>query len=217
VTVEALTLAGDRSAYRSRLERGAKRLIDVVAALALVVALAPVLLVLGALVRATSRGPALYRQVRVGQDGREITVLKFRSMRVDAEQQLARLRAFNEATGPLFKIRHDPRVTSVGRWMRRFSLDELPQLINVLGGSMSLVGPRPALPHEAARFDAEARRRHAVKPGLTGLWQISGRSDLEWADAVRLDLHYVEHWSIGLDLVILVRTIPAVLSGRGAY
>ncbi|MDP5185277.1 sugar transferase [Blastococcus sp. BMG 814] len=187
-----------------------------VAALALLV-LSPLLLVVAVAVRCTSAGPVLYRQERVGLGGRTFTMLKFRSMVVDADRQLDRLRAENISDGPLFKIRTDPRVTPVGRLLRRLSLDELPQLLNVLGGGMSLVGPRPPLPAEVARYDSSVSRRLLVKPGLTGLWQISGRSDLSWEESVRLDLRYVENWSLALDAVILWKTGRAVLSRSGAY
>lgn len=194
-----------------------KRALDVVVSLSALCVLSPLLVVLSLMVWSTSKGPVLYRQVRVGELGRPITMRKFRSMRVDAERHLQELASQNEAGGPLFKLRADPRVTWVGRWLRRFSLDELPQLLNVLEGSMSLVGPRPALPHEVAQFSPHERQRLLVKPGLTGLAQVSGRSDLAWEESVRLDLHYVEHCSAALDLRILIRTVPAVLSARGAY
>jgi exopolysaccharide biosynthesis polyprenyl glycosylphosphotransferase len=186
------------------------------AALALVV-LAPLLLALAAAVRLDSPGPVLYRQTRVGVNGRPFTMLKFRSMVVDADRQVETLQAENISDGLLFKMRTDPRVTRVGRVLRRLSLDELPQLLNVLGGSMSLVGPRPPLPGEVARYDTSVSRRLLVRPGLTGLWQISGRSDLSWEEAVRLDLRYVENWSLALDALILARTVRAVLSRSGAY
>jgi len=144
-------------------------------------------------------------------------MLKFRSMVVDADRRLDALRAANISDGLLFKLRTDPRVTPLGRWLRRLSLDELPQLFNVLGGSMSLVGPRPPLPNEVARYDTSVSRRLLVKPGLTGLWQISGRSDLPWEESVRLDLRYVENWSLALDLLILWKTGRAVFSSAGAY
>ena len=179
---------------------------------------APVLLGLAVLVAATSRGGALFRQTRVGVDGRTFTMLKFRSMYLDAEQRLAELRERNDAAdGLLFKMRDDPRVTPVGRWLRRFSLDELPQLLNVVRGDMSLVGPRPPLPSEVERYGADVRRRLLVRPGLTGLWQISGRSELSWEESVRLDLHYVENWSFALDIMIIWKTVFAVLQRRGAY
>jgi exopolysaccharide biosynthesis polyprenyl glycosylphosphotransferase len=179
--------------------------------------LAPVLLGIAAAVALTSSGPVLYRQERVGLNGRSFTMLKFRSMVVGADRQLDVLRDANESDGLLFKMREDPRVTPVGRWLRRLSLDELPQLLNVLGGSMSLVGPRPPLPVEVARYDSSVSRRLLVKPGLTGLWQVSGRSDLPWEEAVRLDLRYVENWSLATDLLIMAKTARAVLGRSGAY
>ncbi len=194
-----------------------KDLFDRVGALALLIAFGPLLLGVALCVRATSRGPVLFRQVRVGRDGRLFRIFKFRSMYVDAEARLAELRHLNEHDGVLFKMRDDPRVTRVGRWLRRFSLDELPQLLNVLLGQMSLVGPRPPLPSEVAVYADDVRRRLAVKPGMTGLWQVSGRSDLPWEEAVRLDLRYVENWSLSLDLVILLRTMTAVVRSSGAY
>jgi exopolysaccharide biosynthesis polyprenyl glycosylphosphotransferase len=194
-----------------------KELVDRVGALLLLILFGPVLLSVALCVGLGSRGPVLFRQVRVGRDGRLFRIFKFRSMYVDAEARLAELRHLNEHDGVLFKIRDDPRVTPVGRWLRRFSLDELPQLLNVLSGRMSLVGPRPPLPTEAAAYADDVRRRLAVKPGMTGLWQVSGRSDLSWEEAVRLDLRYVENWSLSLDLVILLRTVTAVARSSGAY
>jgi exopolysaccharide biosynthesis polyprenyl glycosylphosphotransferase len=208
--VAPATLTGPRRALKDVAER--------TLALIGVVALLPVLLGLAVLVRRDSPGPALFRQQRVGKDGRPFDMLKFRSMTVTAESDRTGLVASNEVDGGvLFKIQQDPRVTSVGRWMRRYSLDELPQLWNVVRGEMSLVGPRPALPGEVARYDLDPRRRLVVKPGLTGLWQVSGRSDLSWEQSVRLDLRYVDNWSLRLDLQILVRTVRAVLGHRGAY
>jgi exopolysaccharide biosynthesis polyprenyl glycosylphosphotransferase len=183
----------------------------------LLLLLAPAFLTLGILVRTDSRGPAFFRQARVGRDGRKFTCWKFRSMFVDAEACLAELAAQNEHDGVLFKIREDPRVTKVGRMLRKYSLDELPQLFNVLNGSMSLVGPRPPLPSEVAAYGLDARRRLKVKPGMTGLWQVSGRADLTWEESVRLDLYYVENWSHSLDWHILARTVSAVVAGKGAY
>ncbi|SDT76303.1 sugar transferase [Actinoplanes derwentensis] len=194
-----------------------KELVDRVGALLLLILFGPVLLTVALCVGLTSRGPVLFRQTRVGRDGRLFRIFKFRSMYIDAEARLAELRHLNEHDGVLFKIRDDPRVTPVGRWLRRFSLDELPQLLNVLSGRMSLVGPRPPLPTEAAAYVDDVRRRLAVKPGMTGLWQVSGRSDLSWEEAVRLDLRYVENWSLSLDLVILLRTVTAVVRSSGAY
>jgi exopolysaccharide biosynthesis polyprenyl glycosylphosphotransferase len=179
--------------------------------------LAPVLLTVALAVRLSSPGPVFYRQERIGLGGRPFTLLKFRSMVVDADARRAEFTADNISDGLLFKIRNDPRVTPVGRWLRRYSLDELPQLLNVLQGSMSLVGPRPPLPGEVAHYDSSVSRRLLVKPGLTGLWQISGRSDLPWEEAVRLDLRYVENWSLALDALILWKTGRAVLTSSGAY
>ncbi|GAA4903668.1 exopolysaccharide biosynthesis polyprenyl glycosylphosphotransferase [Actinomycetospora succinea] len=191
-----------------------KAVIDrVVAALAVTV-LAPVFLLLAVLVRRDG-GPVFYRQVRIGRDGRPFAMVKFRSMVVGADR--VRPDGEHDGAGPLFKLRADPRVTPIGTVLRRWSLDELPQLFNVLGGSMSLVGPRPPLPEEVGTYAEDARRRLLVRPGLTGLWQVSGRSDLSWEDTVRLDLRYVENWSPALDLLILARTVSAVVSARGAY
>lgn len=200
---------------------GARRVLkfsfDVVVASLLVVLLAPLLLGIAAVVRATSAGPAIFSQERVGRAGRLFRVYKFRTMHVDAEHRLADLRHLNEHDGVLFKLRDDPRITSTGRWLRRYSLDELPQLFNVLRGQMSLVGPRPPLESEVARYEGHAHRRLLVKPGITGLWQVSGRSDLSWEDTVRLDLQYVENWSLGLDVALLARTAVALVTRRGAY
>ncbi|WP_127360612.1 sugar transferase [Actinacidiphila soli] len=193
-----------------------KRVVDVMGAAVLIVLLAPVLLAAIVAIRLDSRGPVLFRQRRTGRHGREFFVLKLRTMRVGSERQRQALSASNETDGHLFKIREDPRITSTGRWLRRFSLDELPQLFNVLMGHMSLVGPRP-LPLEDSAFTGEARHRLLVRPGLTGLWQISGRSDLSWDESLRLDLTYVDTWSLRLDLLILARTPAAVLRGDGAY
>jgi lipopolysaccharide/colanic/teichoic acid biosynthesis glycosyltransferase len=185
----------------------------VVASTALVFAALPIA-VLGGLVRLTSPGPAFFRQTRVGRDGREFQIWKLRTMFVGADTAPV---DGNDADGILFKLRRDPRVTPLGHFLRRWSLDELPQLWNVVRGSMSLVGPRPPLPREVAQYGDDVRRRLLVTPGLTGLWQVSGRSDLAWDEAVRLDLQYVENWSLSLDLVVLLRTMTAVLRRRGAY
>jgi exopolysaccharide biosynthesis polyprenyl glycosylphosphotransferase len=192
-----------------------KNVFDRLVALGLLVALAPLLAGLAIAVRASSPGPALFRQTRVGRDGKLFRIVKFRTMRRDAEQLKVDL--VSDEEGVLFKVRHDPRVTRLGAWMRRHSLDELPQLINVLFGHMSLVGPRPPLPEEVARYGDDVRRRLLVRPGLTGLWQVSGRSDLSWEESVRLDLRYVENWSLMLDLQILWKTGSAVARGQGAY
>jgi exopolysaccharide biosynthesis polyprenyl glycosylphosphotransferase len=198
-----------------RLLKGA---FDRVAATAALLLLSPLLLAITIGVRLSSPGPAIFKQTRTGRQGREFTLLKFRSMYSDAEVRRAELVVRNErAEGLLFKIRNDPRVTPFGRWLRKLSLDELPQLINVVTGSMSLVGPRPPLPEEVALYEDDVRRRLLVKPGLTGLWQVSGRSDLTWDESVRLDLRYVENWSFALDLMILWKTGSAIGRGRGAY
>jgi exopolysaccharide biosynthesis polyprenyl glycosylphosphotransferase len=180
--------------------------------------LLPVFLGVYAAVRLSSRGPGFFLQERIGRDGRSFRIVKFRSMYTDAERRLDDLRAQNDyADGPLFKMRDDPRVTPVGRVLRRYSLDELPQLLNVLVGHMSLVGPRPPLPAEVAQYGDDVRRRLLVKPGITGLWQVSGRNDLSWEESVQLDLRYVENWSPALDLMILWKTAFAVVRGAGAY
>ena len=169
------------------------------------------------IIRLDDRGPVFFRQTRIGLDGQPFRLYKFRTMVVDAEQRKAELEALNEGSGVLFKMRRDPRVTKAGFWLRRWSLDELPQLLNVLLGDMSLVGPRPALPKEVARYGDHMRRRLVVKPGITGLWQVSGRSGLAWEEAFRLDLRYVDNWSLALDLQILWKTWSAVFGGSGAY
>jgi exopolysaccharide biosynthesis polyprenyl glycosylphosphotransferase len=197
--------------------RFAKELFDKVVALIALVLLAVPMLVIALVIRATSSGPAFFRQTRVGRGGREFRIFKFRTMVQDAERRKIELAEENEFDGVLFKLRNDPRVTSVGRFLRRYSLDELPQLINVLRGEMSLIGPRPPLPDEVGKYGTDVRRRLVVKPGMTGLWQVSGRSDLSWEESVRLDLRYVENWSLILDLQILWKTWTAVVGGNGAY
>lgn len=208
VVVPQLTLSGGWAT--------AKRLIDVIGAVVGLTLLAPLALLLAVLIMLDSPGPALFGQERIGKDGRTFRMLKFRTMVRDAPRLLVDLRAQNEADGPLFKISRDPRVTRVGRALRRASLDELPQLWNVLRGEMSLVGPRPALPDEVAGWTPELHLRLRVKPGLTGMWQVNGRSSVSFDEYARLDLHYVNNWSMGTDLAILAKTLPAVLSGRGA-
>ncbi|WP_332602802.1 sugar transferase [Arthrobacter sp. S2(2024)] len=198
-------------------QRVAKRLFDIVVSAGLVVVFSPLLAVLALLVKFDSPGPILFKQERVGFEGTPFKMLKFRSMVVDAEARLAELAHRNDGNGILFKVKNDPRITRTGRFLRRYSLDELPQLFNVVSGSMSLVGPRPPLPLEVEAYEQDARRRLLVKPGVTGLWQVSGRSDLSWQDSVRLDLYYVENWSLAGDLIILLRTARAVLGGDGAY
>jgi exopolysaccharide biosynthesis polyprenyl glycosylphosphotransferase len=194
-----------------------KDLFDRCVAAAALLLLFPLLTLLGLTIWLSDRGPALFTQVRVGKDGRAFRIYKFRTMVVDAEQRKAELLATNETDGILFKLRNDPRVTSVGAHLRRWSIDELPQLINVFLGDMSLVGPRPALPDEAEKYAEHVHRRLVVKPGITGLWQVSGRSNLSWDESVRLDLRYVENWSFALDLQILWKTASVLVRRSGAY
>lgn len=194
-----------------------KATFDKVLALAVIALGAPLFTGLALAIKLDDGGPVLFKQTRVGKGGRTFSVYKFRTMVCDAEERKADMADQNELQGPLFKIRRDPRLTELGHWLRRWSLDELPQLLNVLTGEMSLVGPRPALPQEVAMYGDHVRRRLAVKPGMTGLWQVNGRADLSWEEAVRLDLRYVEHWSLMLDLQILWKTSAAVARGSGAY
>lgn len=196
--------------------RAIKRVIDVLGAGLLLVLIAPVMIALAIAVR-TDRGPIFYRQSRVGRHGKFFSMIKFRSMVVNADQYRSDLAQLNQGSGPLFKLQQDPRVTRVGKFLRKYSLDELPQLFNVLFGSMSLVGPRPPLAEEVETYCREAQRKLMVKPGMTGLWQISGRSDLSWEESVRLDLRYVENWSLALDALIIWKTLGAVIQGTGAY
>jgi exopolysaccharide biosynthesis polyprenyl glycosylphosphotransferase len=202
-------LAGGKQVIKAAFDRLA-------AGLALVV-LSPLFMVIALAIRLDDRGPVFFMQTRVGRDGLTFRLFKFRTMVVDAEQRRLELEALNEGAGVLFKMRKDPRVTKVGALLRRWSLDELPQLFNVVIGDMSLVGPRPALPREVARYGDHMRRRLVVKPGITGLWQVSGRSGLSWEESFRLDLRYVDNWSIMLDLQILWKTFSAVIHGSGAY
>jgi exopolysaccharide biosynthesis polyprenyl glycosylphosphotransferase len=200
---------------------GAKRLVkrgfDIVATGCILLVLAIPMLFVAGLVKLDDPGPAIFRQKRIGKAGAPFEMLKFRSMVVDAEARLKALQAQSEGNSVMFKMKNDPRITRIGRFLRRYSIDELPQLINVLKGDMSLVGPRPPLPREVEGYDDFAHRRLLVKPGITGLWQVSGRSDLSWEDTVRLDLYYVENWSMTQDLMILVRTFRAVVGKSGAY
>lgn len=196
--------------------RAAKATVDAVGAAVLLVLVSPLLLLLMVAIRLDTPGPAIFRQVRVGKDGRLFEVLKLRTMVCDAEERKAELLEHNEYDGVLFKMRRDPRVTRVGGFLRRTSLDELPQLVNVLRGQMSLVGPRPSLPDEVALMDDDALRRFAVRPGITGLWQVSGRSNLGWDEAKALDTHYADNWTVVGDVAILLRTVKAVVSADGA-
>ena len=194
-----------------------KRAFDVLGSAVLLALLSPVFLVVGLCVKLSGPGPAFFHQQRVGKDGTTFPMHKFRSMVVDAEARLAELQSRNEGAGVLFKMKDDPRITRVGGFIRRYSIDELPQLWNVFKGEMSLVGPRPPLPAEVAEYQGEVNRRLLVKPGITGLWQVSGRSDLSWEESIRLDLYYVENWSVLQDLLILGKTLKAVLARDGAY
>lgn len=193
-----------------------KRVLDFLISAAGLILLSPLLALVALLIKATSKGPVLFSQERVGLHGRRFRCHKFRTMVVGAERLQRDLEHLNEADGPVFKIRNDPRVTPVGRFLRKFSLDELPQLWNVLVGDMSLVGPRPPIPSEVERYERWQRRRLSMRPGITCLWQISGRSELDFDTWMRLDLQYIDHWSLTLDFVILLKTLPAVLSTRGA-
>lgn len=197
--------------------RRVKRAIDIIGAACGLLALSPVLLLAAAAIKLESRGPVLFSQQRVGRHGRPFGILKLRSMVVDAEQLKAALEKHNEhKEGPVFKMTNDPRITRVGRFIRRTSLDELPQLWNVLTGEMSLVGPRPPIPAEVTKYDAWQRRRLSVTPGLTGLWQVSGRNNIGFDQWMRMDLQYIDNWSLGLDLSLIGKTIPVVFTGRGA-
>jgi exopolysaccharide biosynthesis polyprenyl glycosylphosphotransferase len=209
VHVDAATFSGVKYLVKSS--------IDWLLALFALTFLALPLTIVAVAVKATSAGPVLYRQERIGLDGRPFMMLKFRSMRVGADKEVAVLADRNEAAGPLFKIHDDPRVTTIGKYMRRYSIDELPQFLNVLRGDMSLVGPRPQLPCEVAQYDGHAARRLRVKPGITGPWQVSGRSDLEWKVGLRKDVYYTENWTVLSDFLILARTLKAVTAHKGAY
>ncbi|GAB4214574.1 MAG: exopolysaccharide biosynthesis polyprenyl glycosylphosphotransferase [Roseiflexaceae bacterium] len=200
-----------------RARRWLKRTLDLSAALVLLALAAPLMLLTALLIRLESPGPVLFRQTRTGRWGRPFTCFKFRSMYVDAERRLEELRRFNEADGPVFKMKNDPRITRVGRVIRKLSIDELPQLFNVLRGDMSLVGPRPALPREVACYTYDQARRLDVTPGITGLQQVSGRSDIDFERWIALDLQYINEQGVAKDIEILLRTIPAVLFSKGAY
>ncbi|WP_369246710.1 sugar transferase [Streptomyces sp. R41] len=216
-SVAGLTLLHIAPPTRDGAQTFVKAAMDRLGTLLLIGALGPLFAVLALAVRLGSPGPVFYRQTRVGRNGVQFPMWKFRTMVVDADRLQSDLEAANENDGHMFKMRRDPRVTSVGRFLRRYSLDELPQLVNVLLGHMSLVGPRPPLPEEVARYDEVEMRRLDVKPGLTGLWQVSGRSDLSWHETVSLDLRYVDNWSWSWDVSVMARTVRAVLDGRGAY
>jgi len=216
-TIEGIPLIGIKQVSLNTLQRVITRLVDIVLSILGMVVGSPLWLFIAIAVRVTSPGPIVYKQTRVGLNGQHFITYKFRSMYQDAEQRLAQLRSKNEVSGPLFKMKDDPRRTPIGTFLRETSLDEIPQLFNVLKGEMSLVGPRPPLPREVAQYEEWQKGRLAIKPGLTGLWQVRGRSDLSFDEGVLMDLYYIENWSLRLYFQILFRTIPAVLFRRGAY
>jgi exopolysaccharide biosynthesis polyprenyl glycosylphosphotransferase len=193
-----------------------KRLFDIFSSAMALWLLLPLFAVVIALIKLTSRGPVFFRQTRVGLHGREFAMLKFRSMVVNAEDLKESLARANEQSGPVFKMRNDPRITSIGRFIRKYSIDELPQLVNVLRGDMSIVGPRPPVPQEVSQYDAWQRRRLSVRPGLTCIWQVSGRNQISFEDWMYLDMQYIDHWSLARDFNLIFRTVPIVITGRGA-
>jgi len=207
----------ERIGERSSADAVIRRALDISMSLLLLAILSPVFLVLAVIIKLDSRGPVFFTQRRVGRDGKTFILYKFRSMVIDAEERKLELLKYNEASGPLFKIKRDPRVTSCGRWMRRLSFDELPQLFNVLRGEMSFVGPRPSLPSEVAQYSPAHMRRLSVKPGITGLSQVSGRSDLPFERLIAYDMQYIEKQSIWTDFKIVLRTLRVVFLGHGAY
>ncbi len=211
LTPEAALLNAPRSRVRT------KRVLDVLGSIAAMTLLSPIFLVVATAVMLTSPGPVIFRQVRVGKDGKEFYFYKFRSMRVNAEAEREDLQEHNESIGPVFKIKDDPRLTRIGRLIRRTSLDELPQLWNVLKGEMSLVGPRPPIPGEVGKYSEWESQRLVVKPGITCIWQVSGRSEIDFDTWVKMDIDYIENWSLRNDISLLAKTVPAVLSRRGAY
>jgi exopolysaccharide biosynthesis polyprenyl glycosylphosphotransferase len=215
--IGGIPLMSLREASLSRGAQVMKRSLDMLLAIGSLALVWPLMALVALIIKLESRGPALFKQRRVGLGGRQFEMYKFRSMHQDAERKQAELMGLNQATGPLFKIRDDPRLTRFGRLLRRTSLDELPQLINVLRGEMSLVGPRPGLPQEVAEYQPWHRERLQVPPGITGLWQVSGRSDLSFDEMCLLDIYYIENWSVAMDLMIMIRTIPRVLFADGAY
>jgi exopolysaccharide biosynthesis polyprenyl glycosylphosphotransferase len=194
-----------------------KNMVDYILGTILFLFFIPIYLVVGIMIKIDSPGPVFYKQRRYTKKCKEFYIYKFRTMFVDADKKLEALRQLNEADGPLFKIKNDPRVTNVGRFLRKFSIDELPQIINVLRGELSLVGPRPPIPAEVEQYDEWEMKRLDVKQGITGLWQISGRSELNFEEMTRLDLYYIQNWSIAMDIIIILKTIPAVLFSKGAY
>jgi exopolysaccharide biosynthesis polyprenyl glycosylphosphotransferase len=193
-----------------------KRLFDIVSSAAALLVLSPLLLTVALLIKLTSRGPIFFKQKRVGLHGKTFEMLKFRSMVVNAEELKAKLEALNEQTGPVFKIKNDPRITGIGRFIRKYSIDELPQLLNVLRGEMSVVGPRPPLPKEVEKYAAWQRRRLSVRPGLTCIWQVSGRNQISFEEWMYLDMQYIDNWSLMTDVRLILKTVPVVITGSGA-
>jgi len=216
-TVEGIPLIGIKQVSLNSFQNLITRLVDISLSVLLIVLGSPLWLCIALAIRLSSPGEIIYKQTRIGLNGRPFKVYKFRSMYKNADQVLAALWAKNEAQGPLFKMKEDPRITRVGKFLRRTSFDEFPQLINVIKGDMSLVGPRPPLPHEVAQYEEWQKGRLAIKPGMTGLWQVRGRSDISFDEGVLMDLYYIENWSLRLYFQILLRTIPVVLFSRGAY
>ncbi len=215
--INGIPLIGLKEVSMGGLNLLLKRLIDIMASVAVLAVASPLILLVGIAIKLETPGPILFTQTRVGRGGRHFTFYKFRSMKQGADREIQKLTSLNEATGPIFKMRNDPRLTRVGKILRRLSLDELPQFYNILIGDMSLVGPRPPIPYEVEKYKEWHYKRLEVSPGLTGLWQVSGRSELTFDEMVLLDIWYIENWSLGLDLKIMMRTIPAVLLARGAY
>ncbi len=216
-TVEGIPLIGIKQVSLNSFQRLITRFVDISLSVLIIVLGSPLWLCIALAIRLSSAGEVIYKQTRVGLNGRPFKVYKFRSMYKNADQVLAALWAKNEAQGPLFKMKEDPRITPIGKFLRRTSFDEFPQLINVIKGDMNLVGPRPPLPHEVAQYEEWQKGRLAIKPGMTGLWQVRGRSDISFDEGVLMDLYYIENWSLRLYFQILLRTIPAVLFSRGAY
>jgi len=216
-SIEGIPLIGIKQVSLNTVQLLVTRIVDVsLSVLGLALGL-PFWICIALAIKVTSPGVAVYRQTRIGLEGRPFKVYKFRTMYKNAEDGLNGLMERNEAQGPLFKIKDDPRITPVGRFLRRTSFDEFPQLLNVIRGEMSLVGPRPPLPQEVAQYEDWQKARLSIKPGLTGLWQVRGRSDISFDEGVLMDLYYIENWSLHLYFMILLRTIPAVLFSRGAY
>lgn len=214
---DGLALIDVKTPHLDAMHSGVKRIMDICLAVVLLVFDLPFMLAIAVIIKLSSKGPVIFRQTRIGSDGRSFEMMKFRSMVAGAPLQRKILERRNEASGPIFKIRDDPRITSFGRFLRRTSLDELPQIFNVLKGEMSMVGPRPPLPEEVSRYKSHHLKRLAVRPGVTGLWQVSGRDRRDFEDMAKLDLYYIENWSGWMDLKIILKTIPVVLSRRGAY